>query len=817
MGTKTLSLCMIARNEAENIGRCLRSVDDVVDEIIVIDTGSTDDTMGIASRFGARVIEFPWRQDFSAARNVSLENATGDWILILDCDEELDRESLAELSGLIEKGDKEAYLIILVNRLAEGIRMNAPALRLFRNREEYRFCGRLHEQVVPSIASRSGLASIGRSTVRVIHHGYSDHTLNQQAKVRRNMEILQSCPVGERDAFFLYNLGTEHIRQGEWQKGLDCLLEALKSTHPGQGYAPMLVKKIATLLMSLRRYKDALDHIARFQRLYGDFRDLDFFEGLCHLNCGRYSRAVECLRRYRQRPASPGWFAAEGSYDESTLEALCRTAEAKALRAAETVVASAAGIGQTGQTGDSSAAKRSLSLCVIGRNEAAALGRCLRSAAEIADEIIYVDTGSDDDSMTVAEQLGAAVHPFSWNDSYADAKNAAIAAATGEWILLLDADEFLPDGSRLGIIEQLRSADHEAYILKVCTFPDGSLSVETCRIDGQCRLFRKQGYRLTGHVGEDLLPSLQTAGKRVGVCAAEIHHLHGLADAALIEEKHRRKVAAIEARLGDDPLRRHFALGEAFCFAGEYAEAARRFQRCVEHLDAVEQDSAVTGHRAEGSAAGGEPVDRARLCYLYGLSLMHSGDCAAAASLLAQASHVFPRYTNLVYLQAVACFMLGEMAEAEQLFDRCLDMGEAHWRDYLVLPGEGSYKAACSLAALYAQKGETAEALDAYLRLARIPPALETAMEGMAQLLDDLPAPLEKVLEEQGLLQPRGLAVIVKTLSAIGRFAEALRWQTKAWNLLLSAPPPRDYRPLIASMECLIDGLIAEGNLPLEK
>ncbi|MBM7866456.1 glycosyltransferase [Heliobacterium gestii] len=841
MRTKTLSLCMIAKNEAENIARCLGSVEEAVDEIIVVDTGSVDDTMAIARRFGARLFEVPWKQDFSAARNASLDRATGDWILILDCDEEVDRDCLAELTDLVESGEKEAYMITLVNLLTKGVQMNAPALRLFRNRPAYRFCGRLHEQVVPAIAARSGLDAIGGSTIRILHHGYSDQALNQPAKVRRNMDILQACPEGERDAFFLYNLGTEHIRQGEREKGLACLLEALRSTNPGQGYAPMLVKKIATLLMAMQRHKDALAHLARFQRMYAEFRDLDFLEGLCHLNCGRYSRALDCLRRYRQQPSSPDWFTAEAAYDEPTLEALCRTAEAKALRGGREITA-----------------KPFLSLCVIGRNEGAALARCLVSAAEIADEIIYVDTGSDDDSVTLAEQLGAAVHPIAWKDSYAGAKNAALAAATGEWILQLDADEFLPDTSRSAIMNQLATPDQDAYILKICTFPDSSLSAETCRMEGQCRLFRNRGFRFCGHVGETIVPSLTAAGATVGLCAAEIHHLHGLAEATLIEEKRQRKMAAIEATWGDAPLLRHFALGQTCCFAGDYADAVRHFERCAELLQrdcrdggrprgAAGCDRSQTGDEAGGDAGavdsgmvgggaidGGTissgaissgaigsaaiasaPVDDARLFYLYGLSLMQSGQCSTAASLLAHAGSLYPKYTNLVYLQAVACCMLGRAAEAEGLFDRCLDMGEAHWRDYLVQPGEGSYKAACALVALYAQKGETEEALHAYLRLARIPPALETAMEGIAQLFDDLPAPLETVLAEAGLLQPRGLAVIVKTLAAMGRFAEALRWQRTAWRILLSAPPPRDYRPLLASMECLIDGLLGEGNLQL--
>src|SRR5260370_38138730 len=80
----SVSLCMSGRNEAKNLKACLASVEGVADEIVVIDTGSVDDTQRIAEDCGARVYEFPWRDDFAAARNESIERATRDWILWLD-------------------------------------------------------------------------------------------------------------------------------------------------------------------------------------------------------------------------------------------------------------------------------------------------------------------------------------------------------------------------------------------------------------------------------------------------------------------------------------------------------------------------------------------------------------------------------------------------------------------------------------------------------------------------------------------------------------------------------------------------------------
>ena len=92
---QTLSLCMIVKNEEANLGRCLESVKGVADEIIIVDTGSTDRTVEIARQHGAKIVSHQWDDDFAVARNVSLRAATSDWILVLDADEALDEEDAA--------------------------------------------------------------------------------------------------------------------------------------------------------------------------------------------------------------------------------------------------------------------------------------------------------------------------------------------------------------------------------------------------------------------------------------------------------------------------------------------------------------------------------------------------------------------------------------------------------------------------------------------------------------------------------------------------------------------------------------------------
>src|SRR5579875_2454533 len=163
----TLSLCMIVKDEEQLLPRCLKAIRPAVDEIIVVDTGSSDATMDIARSFGARVIEHPWTGSFAEPRNVSFDAATGDWIIYLDADEVLVSEDVERLRELTGQTWREAFHLIetsFVGELGDGSAIVNTALRVFRNRPEYRFTGSIHEQIwttLPSdIPGRVGNSSV---------------------------------------------------------------------------------------------------------------------------------------------------------------------------------------------------------------------------------------------------------------------------------------------------------------------------------------------------------------------------------------------------------------------------------------------------------------------------------------------------------------------------------------------------------------------------------------------------------------------------------------------------------------------------------
>ncbi|HEX6972399.1 MAG TPA: glycosyltransferase family 2 protein, partial [Limnochordia bacterium] len=209
MSRVALSVCMIVKDEEEHLDACLKSVAGVADEIVVVDTGSTDRTVEIAKAHGARVIEFEWCDDFAAARNAGLEVAKGEWILMIDADEtvfEEDRELLRRT--VTTRQAVEAFWLNIHNVLDDGEEVIHAYPRLFRNRPHYRFRGAVHEQIATAITEKGG--KIAPSPVRLRHTGYLTRVVISRNKVRRNVTLLERLVAqGQDDDLLQLSLGHE--------------------------------------------------------------------------------------------------------------------------------------------------------------------------------------------------------------------------------------------------------------------------------------------------------------------------------------------------------------------------------------------------------------------------------------------------------------------------------------------------------------------------------------------------------------------------------------------------------------------------------
>jgi glycosyltransferase involved in cell wall biosynthesis len=206
-----LACCMIAKNEAEFIVGAIESVKGLADEIIVVDTGSTDDTVALARGAGARVEFFPWIGDFSAARNASIGYATADWILCLDADERLQKASYSAVRAVMEEaGDPHRVVCVrILNYTREGKFMSDGfSGRLFQNVPTMRFFGRVHEEVG---GDRTDVSTDYRLDVTFDHFGADPGVMREKSKDARNIELLEARLKEKPDDLLTwFYLGSQH-------------------------------------------------------------------------------------------------------------------------------------------------------------------------------------------------------------------------------------------------------------------------------------------------------------------------------------------------------------------------------------------------------------------------------------------------------------------------------------------------------------------------------------------------------------------------------------------------------------------------------
>ena len=228
-----LCLCTIVKNEAQTLPACLRSAQDVVDDMVVLDTGSSDRTPEVAQEYGARVYHFDWVNDFAAARNQSLRYATGDWILVLDADEVLVPEIVPILKQAIQQ---ERHLVINLVRQEVGATQSPYSLvsRLFRHHPDIYFSRPYHAMVDDSVAQiiRSQpqwqVGYLPETAIR--HYGYQQQAIAGRDKFAKARAAMTSFLAHHPDdPYVCSKLGALYVEIGEIAAGVELLERGLNS------------------------------------------------------------------------------------------------------------------------------------------------------------------------------------------------------------------------------------------------------------------------------------------------------------------------------------------------------------------------------------------------------------------------------------------------------------------------------------------------------------------------------------------------------------------------------------------------------------
>lgn len=308
-----LSACLIVKNEELTIHKCLSSLQDVVDEIIVVDTGSTDRTMEIAKEFGASIYQYEWDGDFSNARNESLRHANGDYILVIDADEYLDQVERVHLRDFLYKTDADGIFIRLRNYVGSLHRFSVSPdillLRIFRR--GYMYSGYVHEQIYQSIKKNNGKATEFQLTFH--HMGYLKEFISSRKKVDRNLELVKKeVELNPEGVFHNSNLMAEYLRGGNYSacieigekllKRLRIDKDKLNRNEQDEGIH-LYVRSLIYLIVGLGNAGDrnrALEVAAEAAQLFPGVVEIQkrFSDAL--IASGEYTKAISVLMKCRK-------------------------------------------------------------------------------------------------------------------------------------------------------------------------------------------------------------------------------------------------------------------------------------------------------------------------------------------------------------------------------------------------------------------------------------------------------------------------------------------------------------------------------------
>ena len=296
MSAPLLSATLIVRDEERNLRDCLGSIDGVVDEVVVVDTGSTDGSVGLARELGARVISHSWRGDFSEARNLALEEARGEWILYLDADERLRPTDRRGITGQL-RGARETAFRILLHPFVGA----TPFFeyRLWRADPQIRFRGVIHEQVVEDIhrvAARDGRPVSDWGELELDHIGYEG---DQAAKHLRNLPLLRRQLDTEPGNIFNWNhLARVLIATGDPDGAEEALEEAValaRTEGSPSSYGSLAWGDLVRLRHE--RGGDVTSLLAEGKARWPENWLLVWIEGNILLDAGRLEDAAACFER----------------------------------------------------------------------------------------------------------------------------------------------------------------------------------------------------------------------------------------------------------------------------------------------------------------------------------------------------------------------------------------------------------------------------------------------------------------------------------------------------------------------------------------
>lgn len=290
-----ISVCMIVKNEEENLRNCLYKVKNFVDEIIVVDTGSTDSTKSIALEFTDTVYDYEWCNDFAAARNFSVSKANNDWILVLDADEYMSEFSQKNINAFINSKSNEKVVgrIERINILEDSSGNKKYIERISRlfNKKYFQYEGTIHEQIVSKDSKAYNTMSVD---ITACHIGYTREAINKTNKLKRNMDMLiKAVENNPNEPYLYFQLGKTNYMMKDYVTSCPYFEKALTFQLDYRlEYVEDLIETYGYALINSSRYSDAMN-LKKYLKLYKNSADFHFLLGLIYMNNAKFTQAVE--------------------------------------------------------------------------------------------------------------------------------------------------------------------------------------------------------------------------------------------------------------------------------------------------------------------------------------------------------------------------------------------------------------------------------------------------------------------------------------------------------------------------------------------
>ena len=699
-----ISACYITKNESANIAASIESIAASVDEIIVYDTGSEDDTCCIAEALPkVKVFRGAWCDDFAAARNAALSHATGDWVVFLDADERFSEATRGNLRTVLEKAEGfDALAVKIVNLDVDGEKEkridHTYVVRAFRRLPEIRYVGRIHEHIEREDGALR-LGFIPEASLVLLHTGYT--ASRAKGKAERNLRLLLQELEQTQSPEDLYRyLAEAYEGVGDEERALHYARLDI-----ADGPRPVLFASrcYRMLLYTLPEGEERTRVLEKARR---DFPRIPEFHAEYAEHLARRMKFPEAIAAMEET------FRAYAEHEE----------DGEAMEFDDAMLAVAKERAALWQKITEREKTLRISACAIVRDEAHDMSRWLQNTAVYSDERIVVDTGSKDDTKALAEAAGARVYDYMWRDDFAAAKNEALSHAAGDWVAFLDADEYFAEPQAVRPYLAALSVEQpeiEAVMLTIANLDEDDHFKEIQRFP-TVRIFRRRAdIAFAGRIHE-------AVGKKEGQLEIKLERKQLLVchlgySSGRVRKKIERNFALLQADIkknGEQPGHYRY-LADCYVVFGDWKKAL------YYALSAL--DSSVT--------AIGSDSD------MYRTALQAMRECRMTAedmlALADRALEAFPELPDFYAEKGMILSSMGRLKDAadsfEQAFSRAAQEAKSTWQaSRFAADAPVAWR---RLGEIYLALGETTKAKAALAASLRLHPFSEEALAAWQRLV----------------------------------------------------------------------------------